>query len=71
MKPFIKKVLAIAITLYMIMLLTACGELHTCTRCGREFRGNTYQGVLRGSVMHRSCAREYWFPVDYRLARIR
>jgi len=70
MKSFKKLLLIIVIILVIVISLTACGTRHTCTDCGRQFRGNAYQGVFTHTVLCRTCAEEYWYPMDIRNFRI-
>jgi len=71
MKSSKRKLLIIAIIVFASMLLAGCGTQHTCTSCGRNFRGNAYHGVFPGTTMRAQCAREYWYPLDIRNFRIR
>jgi len=71
MKKIKLQSIILAILVAMAMLLSACGSAHTCTSCGRNFRGNAYAGVFPGTVMHAACARQYWHPMDISNFRIR
>lgn len=63
MKSLKKQSLIIAVILIFALLLTACGSSHTCTDCGRGFRGNAYQGIFSSTLMCRPCALDYWHPM--------
>jgi len=70
MKLLKKQLMVLAVLVVMAIALSACGSSHTCTSCGRNFRGNAYHGVFPGTVMRAECARIYWYPIDIRNVRI-
>jgi len=44
-----------------------------CAVCNTEFRGTAYYGTFESDrwVMREDCARDYWFPLDFRQFRVR
>lgn len=60
-----KVLLHICLIILILLLLTACGEQHTCTYCEKTFRGKAYNGIVTEVTLCEDCARKYWAPFSY------